>query len=135
VCLLPVQDVDWSAAFPNTPLSACLRAFGQMLDALAAARAAHESAAAAHALPDEVPEEFVDPITMDMMRDPVRLPDSQIVVDRWVAGSAHGLLHGGVLHMVCRTKPRSCCWLCWRAEKVGAGSSAAMCMWDGVGGE
>jgi hypothetical protein len=74
--------VDWSAAFPDTPLSASLRAFEQLLDALAAARAAHELSAAAHALPDEVPDEFTDPITMDLMREPVRLPDSQIDVDR-----------------------------------------------------
>lgn len=77
-----LQDVDWSAAFPSTPLSPSLRAFGQLLDALAAARAAHDSSAAAAPLPEEVPDEFTDPITMDIMREPVRLPDSQIVVDR-----------------------------------------------------
>jgi hypothetical protein len=77
-----LQDVDWSAAFPNTPLSASLRAFGQLLDALAAARTAHESSSAAAALPEDVPDEFTDPITMDLMREPVRLPDSQIMVDR-----------------------------------------------------
>lgn len=79
--LLP-QDVDWSAAFPSQPLSVPLRAFGQLLDALTAARAELTAAAAAQALPDDVPDDFLDPITMELMKDPVILPDSQIVVDR-----------------------------------------------------
>lgn len=77
-----LQDVDWCAFFPSCPLSGPLRAYAQLLDALAAARAAHESSAAASQLPDDVPDEFLDPITMDIMHDPVKLPDSQIVVDR-----------------------------------------------------
>lgn len=76
-----MQIVDWCALFPSCPLSGQLRAYDQLLDALAAARAAHESSAAA-SLPEDVPDEYLDPITMDIMTDPVRLPDSQIVVDR-----------------------------------------------------
>lgn len=74
--------MDWCAAFPSLPLSPPLRAFGQLLDALAAARAAHEEAAASACLPDDVPDDFLDPITMELLREPVKLPDSQIVVDR-----------------------------------------------------
>jgi hypothetical protein len=77
-----LQDVDWSAAFPSQPLSVPLRAFGQLLDALAAARTELAAAVAAQALPDDVPDDFLDPITMELMKDPVTLPDSQIVVDR-----------------------------------------------------
>lgn len=76
------QDVDWSAAFPSQPLSVPLRALGQLLDALTAARAELAAAAAAAALPEDVPDDFLDPITMELMREPVVLPDSQIVVDR-----------------------------------------------------
>ncbi|GFH22002.1 uncharacterized protein HaLaN_19399, partial [Haematococcus lacustris] len=32
--------------------------------------------------PCEVPEEFLDPLTCVLMRHPVRLPDSGIVMDR-----------------------------------------------------
>lgn len=59
-----------------------LRALGQLLDALTAARSELAAAAAAHQLPDEVPDDFLDPITMELLRDPVTLPDSQVVVDR-----------------------------------------------------
>jgi len=76
------QGVDWCAAFPSLPLSPALRAFGQLLDALAGARAAHEEATASTCLPDDVPDDFLDPITMELLRDPVKLPDPQIVVDR-----------------------------------------------------
>eukprot|EP00775_Hariotina_reticulata_P010984 gene10984-11139_t len=77
-----MQDVDWCAAFPSVPLSGPLRAFGQLVDALAAARLAQESTTAGTALPDDIPDEFMDPITMEFMKQPVVLPDSQIVVDR-----------------------------------------------------
>lgn len=77
-----LQDVDWSAAFPSQPLSVPLRAFGQLLDALAAARTELAAAVAAQALPADVPDDFLDPITMELLKDPVTLPDSQIVVDR-----------------------------------------------------
>jgi hypothetical protein len=79
-----LQDVDWSATYPSQPLSVPLRALGQLLDALAAARAEAAAAAAAQALPEDVPDDFLDPITMELLRDPVVLPDSQIVVDRCV---------------------------------------------------
>ena len=77
-----MQEIDWCAVFPNCPLSGPVRAFDQLLDALSAARAAHESSAASRQLPEDVPDEFLDPITMDIMQDPVKLPDSQIIVDR-----------------------------------------------------
>lgn len=67
-----------------------LRAFGQLIDAVTAARAEQAAAAAAQALPEEVPDDFLDPITMELMRDPVVLPDSQIVVDRWAGGAVCG---------------------------------------------
>jgi hypothetical protein len=96
------QDVDWSAAFPAQPLSVPLRAFGQLLDALAAERAELDAAAAAHQLPEDVPDDFLDPITMELMREPVTLPDSQIVVDRcvsaceaWVRGAGRPCLSDG----------------------------------------
>jgi hypothetical protein len=63
-------------------LSGPLRAFGQLVDAVAAARLAQEFAAAGAVQPDDVPDEFLDPITMELMTEPVVLPDSQIVVDR-----------------------------------------------------
>jgi hypothetical protein len=130
VCLLSVllcclQDVDWSAAFPNTPLSASLRAFEKLLDALAAARSAHEAAAAAHALPEEVPDEFTDPITMDLMREPVRLPDSQIVVDRCGADDVAVCfwLNAGVSwgsNSVCVCAAVSLCFACrwWQQQCI-----------------
>ncbi len=77
-----MQDVDWSAAFPSQPLSVPLRAFGQLIDAVTAARAELAAAAAAQQLPEDVPDDFLDPITMELMKDPVVLPDSQIVCDR-----------------------------------------------------
>ncbi|CAD8117421.1 unnamed protein product [Paramecium sonneborni] len=32
--------------------------------------------------PDEIPEEFVDPLCFSLMRDPVKLPHSNVIVDR-----------------------------------------------------
>lgn len=91
----PKQDVDWSAAFPTQPLSVPLRAFGQLLDALSAARTDLATATAAAALPDDIPDDFLDPITMELLRDPVVLPDSQIVVDRCDASGRHSMAAPG----------------------------------------
>eukprot|EP00879_Flechtneria_rotunda_P003084 GHRR01003305.1.p1 GENE.GHRR01003305.1~~GHRR01003305.1.p1 ORF type:complete len:773 (+),score=310.18 GHRR01003305.1:253-2319(+) len=77
-----LQGFDWSAAFPSLPLSGPIRAFGQLLEALQEARAAHDEAADADVMQAEIPDDFLDPITMDIMQDPVKLPDSQVFVDR-----------------------------------------------------
>lgn len=42
------------------------------------------SAEEVDALDDDVPEEFVDPLLSDIMRDPVKLPASGIIVERSV---------------------------------------------------
>lgn len=61
------------------PLSGHLRLLEQLLADYSTARAAAaESAQHTAALEAEVPEEFLDPITMTLMQDPVVLPDSQV---------------------------------------------------------
>jgi hypothetical protein len=70
------------------PLSEQLRHYEQLVELVRQAHAAHvaaiaAAAAAGHSRADvEVPEDFLDPITMVQMTDPVKLPDSQIIVDR-----------------------------------------------------
>jgi hypothetical protein len=75
----PLQGLDWCAAFPTVPLSGHLRHFEQLLADYSAARAAAaDSVQHTAAFEAEVPEEFLDPITMTLMQDPVVLPDSQV---------------------------------------------------------
>ncbi len=75
----PPQELDWCAAFPAAPLSGHLRAFQRLLAEYEAAReAAAQAAQRAATLEAEVPDEFLDPITMTLMHEPVVLPDSQV---------------------------------------------------------
>jgi hypothetical protein len=98
-----MQDIDWCSAFPAVPLSDALRRLALLLEALRAAHAALKAAAAAAGAAgrggagsgaagaggsgavgmEEAPEEFMDPITMSLMSDPVKLPDSGVTLDRW----------------------------------------------------
>jgi len=83
-----MQDLDWCSAFPSVPLSEQLRHYEQLVELIRQAHAGHAAAVAAAAAAGrsttevEIPDDFLDPITMVLMTDPVKLPDSQIIVDR-----------------------------------------------------
>ena len=96
-CSSAPQDLDWCSAFPSMPLSEQLRHYEQLVELIRQAHAAHAAAVAAgqSTTEVEVPDDFLDPITMVLMTDPVKLPDSQIIVDRCEHGWAHGGRGGG----------------------------------------
>jgi hypothetical protein len=108
--------MDWCSAFPAVPLSDALRRLALLLDALRAAHQALQAAGPAAGAAggrggggsgaagaggaggggEEAPEEFMDPITMSLMSDPVKLPDSGVTLDRWVReGVGAGGIHEG----------------------------------------
>lgn len=81
---------------------------------------------------DDVPADFVDPITMAVMTDPVRLPDSKVVLDRGTIGrhleeygtdpySREPLEVGDIVEM-----PELRAAIArWRADKAAAAQQAA----------
>eukprot|EP00877_Chromochloris_zofingiensis_P012641 jgi/Chrzof1/7630/Cz02g30250.t1 len=73
------------------PLSEQLRAYCQLVETLRLTHEAHAAAGAAAGVSDDsdMPDEFLDPITMSLMKDPVKLPDSQVTVDRQVCVAEH----------------------------------------------
>lgn len=70
------DDVLEGSTEGNEQLREHCRAVGEMVEDFVARRAGGDLMEA------DVPEDFMDPITMACMVDPVRLPDSRVVLDR-----------------------------------------------------
>lgn len=86
--------------------------FDELCEALADHRAAAAEDAAAGGADDEVPEDFLDPITTALMRDPVVLPDSQVRLPPADGGPpCHldlGLGLRAFVRLACLQRPPSC---------------------------
>lgn len=82
-CIDFLRAVDWKSSFPGTSIQKPTGSLNQMLTACKEVRRKLSSGATGGHEPQEsVPDEFLDPIVMTMMEDPVLLPDSKITVDR-----------------------------------------------------
>eukprot|EP00210_Caulerpa_lentillifera_P004213 g4018.t1 len=75
--------IDWKPSYANISKGKWIPRLKDLMKALDQARKElNQKANQERQNFDEIPEEFVDPILMTIMKDPVILPDSKVVVDR-----------------------------------------------------
>ncbi|CAD7697383.1 unnamed protein product [Ostreobium quekettii] len=82
-CLDYLKSVDWKLSFPGASCHKSVGTLSQLLSTCKESRRKMASSTAGGIESEEsLPDEFLDPIVMTLMEDPVVLPDSKITVDR-----------------------------------------------------